>query len=337
MRTLGLIARRALSAIPIAIGVTVITFFIVRSVPGDPARAIAGPYASAETVASIREQWDFDRPVWQQLMSHLGRMLQGDLGISAQTRNPVVDEVGSRLPATIELTLVAALIMVVLGVGLGTLAAAFNRRSIDHLARVVAILGGALPVFWLALMAQLFFYRILGWLPAVGRNTDDASAPNIVTGFNLLDSILTLNGGAFLDSLAHIVLPATTLALGGLAGITRITRSSMLEVLNTDYVRAAMARGLRWPVVVGRHALRNAMLPTVTVTGLLIGSMLGGALVVEWVFGWPGIGTYAANSITNLDYTAIMGVTLVFALAYLVVNLLVDVLYVAINPKLRQQ
>lgn len=335
LQVFGLIVRRMITVTPIVIGVAVITFFLVNAIPGDPGRALAGPYASEATVAQIRANWRLDEPLLAQLLAYLGNLATGNLGVSIQSRAPVADEIFGRLPATLELSFTALLIMIVVGLGLGITAAVQNGRFLDHVARVVAVLGAALPVFWLALMAQLVFYSMLGWLPAVGRNTSEALTPDRITGFNVLDSILTGNWPALGDSVSHLILPALVLAVGGLAGIVRIARASMLEVLHTDYVRAATARGLGWRSVTLRHAFRNALLPSITVIGLLFGATLGGALVVEWVFAWPGIGTFAANSITNLDYPSIIGVTLLFAIAYLIVNLVVDVLYLVINPKLR--
>lgn len=336
MKVAGLVLRRLIVVIPVLIGVTLITFAITRSVPGDPARAIAGPYADATTIANVRAEWKLDDPLPAQYLSYLGRLVQGDLGTSIQSRAPVLDELSLRLPATLELAFAALVLMVVIGIGLGTVAAAWRNRAPDHAARFVVVLGAALPTFWLALVLQLLFFKVLGWLPATGRLGEGVAPPTEITGFYTVDSVLTLNPSALWDSLVHLILPAFTLALLGIAGVCRITRASMLEILDRDYVRAARARGIPWRTVVVRHALRNALMPTVTVVGLLFGSMIGGALVVEWIFGWPGLGTYAATSITNLDYTAIMGVTLVFAIVYVLANLVVDVLYLLLNPVLRE-
>lgn len=336
MKILGLVARRMLVVIPVLIGVTVITFAITRSVPGDPARAIAGPHADQQTIANVRAEWKLDDPVVSQYVAYLGRLLQGDLGTSIQTRHPVLEDVGTRLPATLELAFAALLLMVLIGVTMGVIAAAQRNRPADHVARFVVVLGGALPTFWLALVLQLVFFHVLGWLPATGRLPDGATPPTEITGFFTVDSLLTGDVATFWQSIRHLLLPAFTLALLGIAGVGRITRATMLDVLERDYIRAARARGIPWRTVVVKHALRNALIPTVTVVGLLFGAMIGGALVVEWVFGWPGMGTYAATSITNLDYTAIMGVTVVFALVYLIANLVVDVLYLVLNPVLRE-
>ena len=336
MKVLGLVLRRLVAIVPVLIGVTVITFAITHVVPGDPARAIAGPYADAETIQSVRAEWKLDDPLPAQYLAYAGRLLRGDLGVSIQTRHPVDSDIATRLPATLELTIVALGLMVVIGIGLGVIAATRRNRAPDHVARLIVVLGGALPTFWLALVVQLIFFQELGWLPATGRLSDGVAPPTDITGAYAIDSILTLNGSVFVDAVKHLILPASTLALLGLAGITRLTRATMLEVLEKDYVRAARARGIKTRTVVLEHALRNALIPTVTMIGLLFGSMIGGALVVEWVFAWPGIGSYAATSISNLDYTAIMGVTVVTALIYLFANLIVDVLYIVLNPVLRE-
>ncbi len=336
MKVLGLVLRRIVVTLPVLVGVTAITFAITHSVPGDPARAIAGPYADAETIADVRAEWKLDDSLPAQYGAYLGRLVQGDLGQSIQTRQPVTDDISTRLPATLELSLIALALMVVVGIGLGVAAANWRDRAPDHAARLIVVLGGALPTFWLALVLQLVFFKGLGWLPATGRLDAGVAPPTSITGFYTVDSMLTLNGTALVDAVQHLILPAITLALLGIAGITRLTRATMLEVLGKDYVRAARARGIPWRTVVLQHALRNALIPTVTMGGLLFGSMIGGALVIEWVFGWPGIGTYAATSITNLDYTAIMGVTVVIALIYLIANLVVDVLYMLLNPAIRE-
>lgn len=336
MKVLGLVLRRIVVTLPVLVGVTAITFAITHSVPGDPARAIAGPYADAETIADVRAEWKLDDSLPAQYGAYLGRLVRGDLGQSIQTRQPVREDISTRLPATLELSLIALALMIVVGIGLGVAAATWRDRAPDHAARLIVVLGGALPTFWLALVLQLIFFKGLGWLPATGRLDEGIQPPTSITGFYTVDSVLTLNGATLLDAVQHLILPAITLALLGIAGITRLTRATMLEVLGKDYIRAARARGIPWRTVVLQHALRNALIPTVTMIGLLFGSMIGGALVIEWVFGWPGIGTYAATSITNLDYTAIMGVTVVIALIYLVANLVVDVLYMLLNPAIRE-
>lgn len=335
MNVYYLILRRILQVIPVLLGVTILTFAVSHSIPGDPARAIAGIYATEETVQQIREKWGLDEPVPVQYWLYLKGLVQGDLGDSIQSRRPVMDDIKDRFPATIELSLFALFLMVAIGIPVGIVSANWKNKAPDHLARLFVLLGGAMPSFWLALVAQLVFFRWLNWLPSGGRLSNAVVPPEHITGLFTLDSILTLNGPAFWDSLWHLILPGFTLALVGITSITRMTRASMLEVLSRDYVRAARAKGLsQWSVVM-KHSFKNALIPTITVLGMLFGSMLGGAFVVEWIFSWPGLGTYAATSITNLDYTAIMGVSVVIAMVYVLANLVVDVSYMVLNPRIR--
>lgn len=331
-----LILERVVATIPVLLGVTVITFAIAHSVAGDPARALAGPYADRTTIENIRHEWGLDKSVTTQYWIYLKRLAHGDLGDSIQTRNSVLSDIASRLPATLELTFFALFLMCVLGIGLGTAAAAWRNRFPDYLGRLVAVGGGAIPTFWLALVLQLVFFRELAWLPASGRLDVLTTPPQHVTGFYVVDSLIAGDWSALSDSLKHLILPGVTLALVGIAGVTRMTRSSLIEVLQQDYVLAARARGLRGRTVVLGHALPNALIPTVTVIGLLFGAMIGGALVIEWIFGWPGVGSYAATSITNLDYTAIMGAALVISVIYLIANLLVDLAYMLLDPRVRE-
>lgn len=337
MRVWTLILKRILQAVPVLLGVTVLTFAIAHSVPGDPARAQAGIYATEETIEAIRAKWGLDKPLVYQYGVYLNRLLHGDLGISIQSRRPVIDDISDRFPATIELALFALLLMVVIGIPLGIVAARWRNRLPDHVSRLFVIFGGAVPSFWLALVAQLVFFSWLEWLPFGGRSSAGIAVPDHVTGLYILDSIITWNGTALLDSLEHLLLPGMVLALAGTTSITRMTRASMLEVLSQDYIKAARAKGVSDLKVVLKHAFKNALIPTVTVLGLLFGSMLGGAFVVEWIFAWPGLGTLAANSITNLDYTVIMGISIVIAIVYTIANLLVDISYIVINPKVRYE
>jgi peptide/nickel transport system permease protein len=332
-----LILRRIVLTVPVMLGVTVITFAVAHAVPGDPARAIAGMYADQQTVDTIRHQWGLDRPLPVQYWLYLRHLATGDLGQSITTRDSVLGDVAHRLPATLELTLFATLLMCVFGILLGVAAAVWRNRSPDHLARLVVVLGAAVPSFFLGLLLQLLFFRYLNWLPATGRLDDLTAPPYHITGLYLIDSALTLNGHVFVDALKHILLPGFTLALLGMAGITRMTRATMVGVLQQDYIRAARARGIGFRSLVFRHALKNSLIPTVTVVGLLFGSMIGGAVVIEWIFSWPGIGSYAANAITSLDYTAIMGSALAIAIIYVVVNLFVDISYMLLNPQIRER
>ena len=329
------IARRIFQIIPVMLGVTLLTFAVSHSIPGDPARAIAGIYADNRTVEAIRHRWGLDRPIYEQYLIYLDGLLQGDLGTSIQTRRPVADDIKDYLPATVELALLALFLMCMIGIPVGVISANWRNRLPDHFARLFVLVGGAVPTFWLALVAQLIFFRWLGWLPAGARISDGIAVPTHVTGLYILDSLITRNSAALVDSLKHIILPGFTLSLTGITGITRMTRASMLDVLQKDYIRAARAKGLSPEVVVLKHALKNALIPTVTVLGLQFGSMLGGTFVIEWIFSWPGLGTYAATSITNLDYTAIMGVTVIVAMVYVIANTLVDISYMLLDPRIR--
>lgn len=332
-----LILRRIALTVPVLLGVTLITFGVSHSVPGDPARALAGIYADEQTVDAIRQEWGLDRSMPVQYANYLQHLAQGDMGRSIVTRQSVLSDIGARLPATLELALSALFLMCFVGILLGVAAATWRNRLPDHGARFVVVAGAAIPSFFLGLALQLVFFRYLDWLPATGRLSDGTQPPTHLTGFYLLDSALTLNGGTFLDALWHIVLPTFTLALVGIAGITRMTRATMVGVLQQDYIRAARARGIGSHSIVLRHALKNALIPTVTVVGLLFGSMVGGAVVIEWIFAWPGIGSYTATSIINLDYTAIMGAALVIAVIYVAANLLVDISYMTLNPQIRER
>jgi peptide/nickel transport system permease protein len=296
---------------------------------------MAGIYATQETVENIRQRWGLDKSLPEQYWIYLKGLVRGDLGKSIQTRRPVLNDIKDRLPATLELTLFAAFVMVTIGVPFGIASANWRNRLPDHFARFFVVFGGAVPTFWLALIFQLVFFRWLDWLPAGARISREVTEPATVTGLFLLDSLIRGNIPAFLDSLQHIFLPGITLALTGMVGIARMTRASMLDALQKDFIRAARANGLSRRAVVLKHALKNALIPTITVMGLLFGAMLGGTFVIEWIFSWPGIGTYAATSITNLDYTAIMGVSFVVAVVYVTVNLLVDISYMIVDPRIR--
>ncbi len=335
MKLYYLIGRRILQVIPVFLGVTLLTFAVSHSIPGDPARAIAGIYANEQTVEAIRHRWGLDRPVYEQYGIYVKGLVQGDLGVSIQSRRPVMDDISDRLPATIELALFALILMCLIGIPVGVVSANWRNKLPDHLSRLFVLIGGAVPTFWLALVAQLVFFRYLGWLPSGGRTSDMIASPSHITGLYLLDSALTLNGAALVDSLEHILLPGITLALAGITSITRMTRASMLEVLQRDYIKTARAKGLSRRKVVLKHAFKNALIPTVTVLGMMFGSMLSGAFVVEWIFSWPGLGSLAATSITNLDYTTIMGVSVVIAFVYVLANLVVDVSYMLLNPRIR--
>ncbi|TCO47400.1 ABC transporter permease [Actinocrispum wychmicini] len=326
------VLRRILIAVPLLFAVAAITFLLTHIVPGDAARVLAGLNASEDAVQRIREQYGLDQSLIVQFGHYLGRLLSGDLGDSLTNQRPVAANLLDALPATIELTVASLVIALAIGIPLGVLAATRRGKLVDHLGRLISLVGVAMPVFWIGIVLVVVFYAELGWLPSEGQ----ASVPgDPVTGFALLDTALRGDGEGFLDVLQHLVLPAFTLSLPTLARVMRTTRSAMLEAMAEPYVATARAKGVPERRVVYRHALRNALLPVVTVTGLAFGYLLGGSVLVEKIFKWPGIGRYAYESITVLDYNSVMGVTLVATIAFLVVNLLVDVLHAYLDPKIR--
>jgi peptide/nickel transport system permease protein len=328
------LVRRLVSVAFVVFGLTLIVFVISNVIPADPAQVAAGLTARKEQVEQVRKQLGLDRPLPEQYMRYLSRLVRGDLGISLLTRRPVINDIKIFFPATLELTMVAALMFLALGVPLGVLSAISKGRWPDLLSRFVAVLGMGLPAFWLGLMAQVIFFRWLGWFPAIGRINPDVGIPTHVTGLYLVDSILTLNWEAFGSSLRHIFLPASVLALARFGVTIRFVRASMLEALSSDYIRTARAKGLGERRVLVRHALRNALIPVTTMTGLQFGWLLGGTVLVETVFSWPGLGVYAIQSIGSLDFTATMAVTLILAVVFVLVNTIVDALYGVLDPRI---
>lgn len=326
------IGKRLIGLVPVVLGVTVITFLLSQVVPADPATVLAGEAATPETVAAIRHQYGLDRPAVVQYVDYVSRLLHGDLGISIFSGRPVRSDLISRFGATFELATIAIVVAMVLGVALGVLAAVHRGGVIDQITRVIALFGAAVPVFWLAIVLVYLFYSKLGWFPATGRVNLSYILPTPMTRSLLIDSLLQGKWQTFVDALRHIILPAGTLAIMAAGVIARVTRASMLEVLDQEYIRAARAKGLGRSRVLYIHALRNALLPTVTVTGITYGSLLGGAVLTETIFNWPGLGNYAVSAMFRSDYPALMGVVVVMALAYALVNLIVDVVYVLLNP-----
>ncbi|HJB65212.1 MAG TPA: ABC transporter permease [Candidatus Mailhella merdavium] len=329
------IIRRILAVIPVLFGVTLCVFLLSHAIPGDPASMMAGEKASEETIERIRIQYGLDRPLYEQYFKYMGDLLRGDLGMSLRNQRPVLDDLRDHVPATLELALAAMLLCLVVGIPLGVLAAVKRDRLADHLTRVFSVIGVSTPVFWLGLMLLLIFYRDLGILPGSGRLDIYTIEPPSVTGMYTLDALISGDMEAFRDALAHLILPAFCLGYIYLAIITRIVRSSMLHSLEQDYVTTARANGLSEARVIGLHALRNSLIPTITIAGLSMGELMGGAILTETIFDWPGMGKYVVDSVNALDFPAIMGFTLVVALAYILINLCVDVLYAVINPQIR--
>lgn len=329
------VLRRLALLVPVVLAMSVIMFVISHAVPGDPARVVAGMDASAEVVENVRHDLGLDKPLPEQYWIYLRNLVTGDLGDSIHTRRSVAEDLGKFFPATLELTLVAMLIAVVAGIALGVWSALHRGGAGDDLARVAAILNVSMPVFWSGLLLQLVFYRILGWLPAGGRLDWAVMPPATITGLYLVDSLITGNWDALVDSLRHIILPAIALSPSTFAVVMRMTRSSMLEVMRQDYIRTARAKGVPKLVVTMKHALRNAAIPILTTTALQFGTLLGGAFLTETIFLWPGIGQYAVQSITTMDFPAIMGVAILTSTLFVLLNLITDVLYVFIDPRIR--
>lgn len=332
------IAQRLGSAALVLLVLTAIVFLLTRLVPSDPAVVYAGPKARPEELARIREQLGFDQPLILQYFSYLGGLATGDWGDSLATKRPVLDEFATRLPATLELLVAAMVIALVAGVVLGVVAARRPGRALDGAIRFLAIGGVSIPAFWLGLLLQLLFVGRLGWLPATGqfsKEVEYGSPITPVTGFGLTDSLLTGNWVAYSDGLAHLVLPAITLAAYPLGLVARMTRASMLEVLSQDYVFTATAYGLRDGFIRWRLALKNALPPTMTIMGLSAAYALTGTFFVEVVFNWPGIGQFASAAMLAVDYPVIMAIALLGAAAYLLANFVVDVAHARLDPRVR--
>lgn len=337
MNLLTYIARRLALMVPLLIGITLIAFAISHAVPGDPATANLGQKAMSDPtiVAAFRAEWGLDRPVYEQYLIYLQNLLQGDLGRSIKSRRPVLEDLNAYLPATIELATAAIVFGVVVGMLFGVLSAVRRNSWLDQIVRVVSLLGVSVPVFWLALLLLFFFYSRLGWVAGPGRLDAGIEPPPRVSGFFTADALLAGQWATFRNALSHLVLPAIVLGSYTTGLIARVTRSSMLEVLSQSYVRVAQAKGLRDRTVIFRHALRNALIPIVTVIGFSYGGLLAGAVLTENIFAWPGIGQYAFRASTSLDFPAIMGVSLLIALIFVTINLIVDLLYFVLDPRLR--
>lgn len=326
--------RRLISLVIVLWAMTVVMFVIIRMIPGDPVAGMIGFGTPRYVIDATREQLGLNRPLHEQYFSYLNDLAHGRMGISIETRNQVSEEMAGRFKASAELVLFSMVLSVPGGILLGIVAAARWGRLSDGLIRFLSLLGASAPLFWVALIFQLVFFRRLEWLPVDGRISFSVIPPPEVTGLLLIDSVLDRNAEAFWSSLEHVILPALALSLNSLGLIVRQTRASMLQVLNEDYIRTARAKGLREYLVLGRHALRSAAIPIVTEVGLQFGIILGATFLVEIVFSWPGLGMYAVRAILNLDYPVIMGVALLFTFIYVVANFLVDLSYPFLDPRI---
>lgn len=327
------VLRRLMATVPILLGVTIVVFLFLHLIPGDPARVILGERATPEALEQVREELGLNDPLYVQYLRFLGRLLRGDLGRSIVSNTRVSHELATRFPATIELAVAAMLIAVVIGVPAGIVSAARQYSLFDHISMMVALLGVSMPVFWLGLMLIWLFALELRWLPMSGR-LDVTIDLRTITGLFVLDSILTGNLAALKNSLAHLVLPGLALGTIPMAIIARMTRSSMLEVMRQDYIRTAHSKGLAERTVVIKHALKNALIPVITVVGLQFGFLLGGAVMTETIFSWPGVGRLAFDAIMNRDFPVLQGSILLISCVFVFINLLVDVAYAYLDPRI---
>lgn len=329
------ILERALAALPIMLGVCIVVFFFMRLIPGDPVDIMLGEASNVtqEEIDTLKSQFDLDQPVHLQLADYLARIGRGDLGYSITRSDDVSSLLVEALPATVELALAAILIALVIAIPVGIISAVKHNSVVDRVSMAGAFVGISMPAFWLGIVLMLIFAVNLKWLPTSGR-TLYGFAPDRITGLYVLDSVLTGDFRALVTSLKHLALPAVALAAAPAAIITRVVRSSMLEVLRKDYVTFARAKGVREYAVIIRHAFRNALIPTVTITGLEVGGLLGGNMIVETIFGWPGMGRLVVGGIFSRDYSLVQGSVMVYALTFVLVNLVSDILYTWLNPKI---
>ena len=332
--TLGYISKRLFHLALIMFGVSVVVFLMLRMIPGDPAQLLLGEFASPEELARLREQLGLNQSLFTQFWIYISNIVQGDMGHSVRTNAPVTGEIWVRLIATLELSLAAMCIATFFGIAAGVLSAVKQYSLWDYGAMFMALVGVSMPIFWLGLMLIYLFAVKYPLLPMMGRISLGLEVPDI-TGLMVVDAVVAGNWQSLVSALKHLLLPAFTLATIPMAIVARITRSAMLEVLNMDYVRTARAKGMTEWVVIFRHALRNAFLPVVTVLGLNLGLLLGGAVLTETIFSWPGLGRYVVDSLAGRDYAAVQGCILVFALLMAVINLAVDLIYVLLDPRIR--
>lgn len=326
--------RRLLMLIPVLLGMAIIVFSIVRAIPGDPALTILGTKASPEAVASLRESLGLDKPFFIQFGSYIKDLLTGDLGTSIRTSTPINDEIWQALIATAELTIVAMIFAIVIGLNAGIISAWFRNTWFDYVVMIIALIGISMPIFWLGLMLQYQFAVDLGWLPTNGRE-DIRNPIDAITHFFLIDSLIQGNFNQLIAAAKHLLLPSIALGTIPMAMIARMTRSSMLDVMSSDYIRTARAKGQRMFWIVYKHALKNAFIPILTIIGVQSGLLLGGAILTETIFGWPGIGRYIYDAIQSRDYPVIQSGILVIATIFVLINLIVDLLYAVFDPRIK--
>ena len=333
---LAYIIRRIFILVPTLFGVSLIVFTMLHLTPGDPAELLLGERATEESLHALRDHLGLNEPLYVQYGMFLKRLIKGDLGETIRTRQKVWTEIRQRFPATIELSVVALLISCVMGIVLGIISATRQYSVFDYLSMIGALVGVSMPIFWLGLVFMLIFSLNLGWLPISGRLSIDVDL-SVITNFYIFDAILTRNWIAFKDAIWHIIMPAVTLSTIPTAIVARMTRSAMLEVLRQDYIKTAKAKGLSQFKVVYKHALRNAMIPVITTIGLQFGVLLCGAILTETIFAWPGMGKWMYDAVMQRDYMVIQGGTLFISTLFILINLVVDLLYAVINPRISVQ
>ncbi|MUG68570.1 ABC transporter permease subunit [Paenibacillus campinasensis] len=326
--------KRLFVMVPVLIGMTIIVFSIIHAIPGDPAETILGQKATEQSKEELREQLGLNNPWYQQYFTYLGDLLKGDLGQSIRTKVPIAQEILPYLAATAELTIAAMAFAVFFGVNAGIISAWKQNSWFDYISMLVSLVGVSMPIFWLGLMEQWLFSLKLGWLPSIGR-MDQRNPVEAVTHLYLIDSMLAGRWDQLWTVVKHLILPSVALGTIPMAIIARMTRSSMLEVMNSDYVRTAKAKGLSQFFVVYKHALKNAFIPVLTVIGLQTGALLGGAVLTETIFAWPGVGRYIYEAISSRDYPVIQSGILIIAFLFVMINLMVDLLYAAVDPRIR--
>jgi peptide/nickel transport system permease protein len=328
------VLKRVVMVIPVMIGVSIIVFSLMRVFSPDPAPIVLGQHATQEATAAWREEKGLNEPVVVQYWDYLKGAVHGDLGVSYYSDTPVIKEIGARFPATIELAVAAIIFAAVVGIFLGVVAAVKKNSIFDAAGMLIALVGVSIPIFWLGILFIMFFSGVLHLLPTGGR-INTLLEPARVTGFYLIDSLLEGNWAAFKDAFVHLILPSLTLGMYSMAIITRMTRSSMLETLGQDYVRTSRAKGISETKVIGKHALRNSMIPVTTVIGLQFGGLLGGALLTESVFSWPGIGKYTVDCILKSDFPMVQGIVLLVAVVFVLINLAADLTYAYLDPRIK--
>lgn len=326
--------RRLLLLIPVLLGMVIIVFSLIHAIPGDPARTILGQLATKEAVADLTKQLGLDKPLYVQFFDYIKDLVTGNLGTSLKTQSPISEEIWPYFGATVELAVVAMIIAIIIGVNAGIISAWFQNSWFDYVVMLIALIGVSMPIFWLGLMEQYVFSIKLDLLPTTGR--DDIRNPvEAITHLYLFDTLLQGSFDQFIEVIKHLILPSLALATIPMAIIARITRSSMLEVMRSDYIRTARAKGMKMFWVVYKHSLKNAFIPVLTIIGLQTGLLLGGAILTETIFGWPGMGTYIYEAIEFRDYPVIQSGILILALVFVLINLIVDLLYAAIDPRIK--